>query len=499
MKSLRSLRIPLIVLAALCLLFFLYYQLIFKKQSIVIEPTTEGNGTVLLSLLNEDIQSLSVINVNGKSFTISSNETLNESRQWLFQGSDGLSSELTYSQALLDSYVSSYANISTISKIETEQISFPEYGLEPPDYLVQVILVSGEKYELYIGDYTIEKESIYVKISDSNEVYLASPSLRNLCEYTYIEFLDTQLFSIQYNDVHSFSYMRKTDPLNVILSPSILDITSETTYSQWNFISPLAFMASNEMSALIESVLNLPIYKFLSENSKSEDYGLIEPDYSFSISKIDGTDVNIYLSQLIGDYYYGYTNLSPNIFMVSQDSLTGLQRPLINLISSKLFSEDVSEIRSIEATFPEGSFLLEMDLEGDEHFKSANAKIYVNKRNAIVFDSLGNAYYEVLYNSICNLNLSGIDLDQLPVNTKNVSFKVIKKDGSSIIIDYSEKDSESYYIFIDDLYNGFVVSKSELYGSDGTNYQGYGIWDAYELLNNALDGQMNGKYDISES
>jgi hypothetical protein len=49
------------------------------------------------------------------------------------------------------------------------------------------------------------------------------------------------------------------------------------------------------------------------------------------------------------------------------------------------------------------------------------------------------------------------------------------------------------------LYNGFVVSKSELYGSDGTNYQGYGIWDAYELLNNALDGQMNGKYDISES
>jgi len=498
MKSLRNLRIPLIVLAALCLLFLLYYQLIFKNHANSKETTSEASEALLLSLPIDDIRSVTVNNVNGDSFTISSNETTSESRQWLFEGPNGLSSELAYSQSLLESFVTSFANISSVSKIETDQTSLAEYGLEPPDYFVKIILNSGQEYQLFIGNYSIEKDNIYIKKNDSDDIYLASSNLRSLCEYTNTEFLDTQVISIRFDEVLSFSFKRKTDPINVMLSPLLLDIDLATTFSQWEFVSPLSFLASNKMSGFIESILDLSIYRFLNSDSKIEDYGLNDPEYSFIIKKADGTEVELYLSKLNGDYFYGFTNLSPNIFMVSKDSLSGLQIPLIEQISPEMYSEDISVIKSIEARFPEGSFLLEMDLEDDEHFLSEKAEIYVNKRNAKVSDSAGNSYFEVLYKSISRLRLAEIELEQDPKNMKTVSFKILKKDGSSIIIDYSEKDNESYFVFINDIYNGFVINKSEIYGKVGTTYPEYGIWDAYELLNDALDGQINGKYDISE-
>jgi hypothetical protein len=472
--------------------------LIYKKQGAAIETTTEENEELLLSLPIEDIKSVTVKYMNGDSYTISSNETIPESRQWLFEDADGMLTELTYSQALLDSYVASFSSISSLSKIESENNVLSEYGLELPDYVVQISMDSGQNNQLLIGDYSIGKESIYVKVNDADEIYLASSNLRSLCEYTYLDFLDTRLISVRYDDVLSFSYMRKTDPIDVMLCPDYSAKTLETTYSQWKFTSPFSFLASNKMTGFIGNVLDLSIYKFLDSDANLYDYGLDEPEYSFSIYKSDGTEIELYISKLTGDYYYGVTNLSPNIFMISQENLSGLQIPLIEQISPVLYTEDVSEIKSIEATFPEGSFLLEMDLQADEHFLSSQSEIYVNKRNAKVSDSDGTAYFEVLYNSISLLRLAELDFENTPQNMKTVTLKILKKDGSSISVDYSKNDNGSYNVFMNDIYLGFIVDESVIYGEDGTNYSGYGIWDAYELLDNALDGQLNGKYDIPE-
>lgn len=498
MKSIRSLRIPLIVLVVLCLLFLIYYLLTDTRQGTDDVMNTGGKEEVLLDLPMEEILSVTVRNMNGDSFTISSDEITPEARQWQYFGPDGLSSELTFSQVILNDYVAALSRLSSISRIGAEKPSLLEYGLETPEYVVEIAMSSGQVNQVLIGDYSIDKESIYIQINTVDEIYLVSSNLRSLCEYSYLDFMDTQLVSVPYEQVSSFSFKRKTDPIDVVLCPDYSDNTAEITMSQWKFKSPFSFLASNKMSGFIESVLNLSIYKFISLDENVNDYGLDDPEYTFSIIKSDGTEVEINMSKLTGNYYYGRTNLSPNIFMVSQDSLSGLQIPLLEQISPVLYTEDISEIKSIQATFPEGSFLLEMDLQKDENILSDQSEIYIDKRNAKVSDSEGNAYFEVLYKSISFLKISELDFQNNPQNMETVSIKIFRKDGSSISVDYSKIDDESYGVFIDGIYMGFIVDKSEIYGEDGTNYSGYGIWGAYELLDRALDGQMNGKYDIPE-
>lgn len=498
MKSLRNLRIPLIILLALCLLFILAYQLIYKRNI----KTTETNETesikFLLSLPIPDIESLTVESAAGDSFSIRSLNRASETKEWLFESNDKLPSDLIYSQMLLDSYIASLSNITYISKIESKPISLPDYGLDPSEYYVKIRTNSGEEYMISIGDYSIDKETIYIKMSGSDDVYLVSSNLRSLCEYTYLDFLDRGIISFSSDEVLSFSYKRKTDPIDVKLSPVFTDISTETTYSQWKFFSPFSFPASNKTSGFIESIINIQIYRFIDYDFNVDDFGLNDPEYSFSIKKTDNTEVTLFLSKLTGEYYYGYSNLSPNVFMIFRDSVSGLQIPFIEQISPSLYTEDISEIKSIEAIFPEGSILLEMDLDADEPFLSEKSEIYINKRNAKVSDSAGNSYFEVLYNSISRLRLSAIELEESPLNLKTVSIKILMKDGNSIIIDYSQKDQENYYLFIDNAYLGFVVNKSAIYGKEGTDYSEYGVWDAYQLLDEALDGQMNGTYDISE-
>lgn len=497
MKSLRSLRIPLVVLVALCLLLLLYYQLIYKESAKTIETTVE-ESIALLSIRTDDISSVAVMKKSGEGYSIKSVEEPSSKAQWLFEGEGVLSADLTYSQLLLNNYVDSISNISSISKLNSEKISLSEYGLDDPDYIVIINMKAGQEKQLFIGNYSIAGDTLYVKFNDEDSIYLVSSSVRKLCEYTYVDFLETQLFSIQYEEVLSFSYTRKTDSISVILSPDYSHVNTETTYTQWKFVSPLSFSASTKMSGFIESILALPIYKFTSTDINSDSYGLDDPEYSFSISKVDGTVVKIRLSKLIGDNYYGVSNLSPNIFMVSKSSLSGLQIPLIEQISPELFAADISEIKSIEATLPEGTFLMEMDIAKDDHFQSVKSEILINKRNAKVSDSDGIGYYEILYNSISSLQIAELNFEANPQNMKTISLKILKKDGSSIRVDYSIIDND-YYVFINDLYLGFIVRESEIYGEDGTNYSEYGIWDAYELLNDALDGQLNGTYDIPES
>ncbi len=498
MKSARSLRIPLIVLLILCLLFLTYKLISNTKQGKDDVTKPEGSGVELLNFPIDDIESVTVKKKNGDSFTISSGEKPTDMKMWNYFGPDGLSSELTYSQVIFNNYIASFASISSIERIDTEGSSLSEYGLESPEYVVEITMISGQVNQVFIGAYSIGNESTYIKINDLNEVHLVSAYLRNLCEYTYLDFLDNHLLSIPYDQVVSFSFRRKTDPIDVVLSPDDSDNNMDVTLNQWKFNSPFSFRASNKMSGFIGNILNLSIYKFLSSDTDIKDYGLDDPEYSFSINKTDGTEVEIFMSKLIGDYYYGMTNLSPNIFMVSQNSLSGLQIPLIEQISPLLFKEAATEVKSIEVTFPEGNFLLEMNIPEGESFLSAQSEIYINKRNAKVSDSDGKAYYEVLYNAISALKVSDLDFDNTPQNMKTISVKIIKKDGSLRSIDFSKSDSDRYYLFIDEIYMGFIVDKSELYGEDGTNYSDYGIWGAYELLDRALDGQMNGKYDIPE-
>jgi hypothetical protein len=48
-------------------------------------------------------------------------------------------------------------------------------------------------------------------------------------------------------------------------------------------------------------------------------------------------------------------------------------------------------------------------------------------------------------------------------------------------------------------YSQFYVNSDEIFANGGADGSAYGFWAAYELVNEAIDGNINGVYDVSEA
>ena len=77
--------------------------------------------------------------------------------------------------------------------------------------------------------------------------------------------------------------------------------------------------------------------------------------------------------------------------------------------------------------------------------------------------------------------------------------KIIKKIFGILLFvltnEYLKNENE-YYCFLNDRYSGFIVERSVLYKDNGKTMSGYGIWDAYNLTNEAIDNKnAEGIYD----
>jgi len=188
------------------------------------------------------------------------------------------------------------------------------------------------------------------------------------------------------------------------------------------------------------------------------------------------------------------------VFSLGTAAITGLQTPLVELINPYLSYEFISNVKNIEATFPDGSFSMDMDVAAGASITDKDSVVKVNGMNAKVTDKTNRSYFANLYESIVCINIGDFDFAAKPVNTKDITIAITLKDNTQKIINLAVKDENTYYAFIDSAYVGFLVSKDEIYRDNGANLYDYGAWAAYDRLIEAIDGDNgSGVYVISDS
>ena len=103
----------------------------------------------------------------------------------------------------------------------------------------------------------------------------------------------------------------------------------------------------------------------------------------------------------------------------------------------------------------------------------------------------------VMIASIFLMKIDHIDSEATPeLKDPDVTITVIPLSGSTYTIKLQKIDSEYYYCFINDIYSGFIVNRSVLYRDNGQFLSEFGIWDAYKLVNEAIDNKdIDGRYD----
>ena len=77
-----------------------------------------------------------------------------------------------------------------------------------------------------------------------------------------------------------------------------------------------------------------------------------------------------------------------------------------------------------------------------------------------------------------------------------ISFSFVDKTYNTTLYEFYTRDSDSYYVYKNGEYMSFYVYSRELFNNGGSDTYSYGCWSAYELLSEAISGNINGIYDI---
>ncbi len=492
MKSIKNLIVPFIILIALVISAVVYFAVEKIRDK---EPADTSAGMVDIVFFNaSDIASLSVYNrENGRTALINCTIDSNNSVRYEYSGDDADPSA-AYSQTKLASFVSALSCYSSNFKVSSSG-NYSEYGLDTPGYTVTVRTVNGTDTIVNLGNKTPDGKSCYMNVAGSSDIYLVNADKLFQAGKDALSFLDSSVLSIDYNDIKTIHFDRKNDGLSLDASVTVKD----SGYVAYDIIKPYSHKASTYFENMVDNVTHLEISEYIDiEKSDLSKYGLDIPEYHFVINLNNGGKTELYFSKQINGFYYGYISGTDNYFMLSGYQLEGMDLNETVLIDPYICYCYIKDISSITGTYGDRSFKFSLDVPLGKNIMSDGVVVNLDGRNAQISDSAGRSYCSILFESIACIKIGGVETD---ANINKSSGPVLTlsfngKDYVTTTYEFYERDSDSFYVFKNGEYMSFYVYSSEIFNDGGYDTYNYGFWKAYELLDEAISGNIGGVYDM---
>lgn len=485
MRSIKKLIIPVILLVGLIIATAV--GLAIKSKNTVEISETEGS-VGFYNVPNAEIQNLSVTSKEGSSISFTSSIDESGTQTWSLDNDDGL---VDISQNAVAQYVSLLSSY-TSTAIVSDPAPLIEYGLETPDYTVTITRVDGTVDNIYVGGISYDGTNCYCMVEGDPTLYLVAIIKREKCAYTVEDFRSTQILNLSYDHIDSIEFIRNSDSLDLMLDCQ----TDENGSPEFTFVSPFERGTNGFFDSTLKffAQLNVTGFEDITPMELAQ-YRLDEPEYTFIYTLNNGTAYTIELSSNLAGYYYGSCSSYDGYFRVSTDYIEGgLDLPLLNMVDNDIVSFSANEISSIEGSYDGDSF--EFNISCVEDMTEAEATATLNLRNAYVQTSSGRTYAAFLFENLVTIELGGAELDASPEYDPVMTFTYFTKSYTTTKVDFTVRDSNSYYVFIDEEYSGFYVFADELFRYGGQDSYNYGAWSAYLMTQQAIDNAINNIYDM---
>ena len=492
MKSVKNLIVPFIILIALIIGVVIYYVATNIKNSQVTE-TSQGYVDVVF-FNSTDVSSLSVYNSETQ-FTSLVNCTVgtNDSITFEYKGDDAVEGQ-KYSHSKLYDYFSNMTSFTCNNKVSTTG-NYAEYGLDNPSFTVTITTISGSTTTVYIGNKSPDGQYCYIYVEGSADIYTVNVSKYDLAAKTGIDFLDSTVLSIDYADLATVHFDRKTDGLtldaNVILN--------DKGVASFEFYKPYAHSSSGYFCTMIDSIVDLEITEYVAIGpDELSKYGLDQPTYHFILTSNSGSQTELFFSRELSGYYYGYIAGMDNYFMISTyqiDNLDLAETVLIDPYVCYCYAKDIS---TINCTYGDKSFKFTLYVPDGESITSERSTVELDGRNAKISDSAGRSFCSILFESIACIKIAGsepgatVDTSAGPV----ITLEFVDNGYQSTVYEFYTRDADSFYVYKNGEYTSFYVYANEIFYNGGLDTYSYGFWSAYELLSEAITNNSNGIYEI---
>ncbi len=488
MKSVKNLLVPAIVLAVLIIGAILWFAL--KPSEEVVE---ENTSISVLSLSSAQLKAINVQKKIGVDVRFELTTDADSVTTWTLVDDDPTNDEAILSPTTVSGYISALTSFMANSVI-TEPSSLSDYGLDDPEFIITYELNDGTTKTLKIGNTTYDGGNCYFMVDGDPNVYTCITIKRVYADYGYIDFLSSQILNIAYNNIATVTFDRTTDGTHFTATCEMLDTGSPVYYC----IDPFQIKTSSYFENLVEDIVNLEIAGFVDIPDESlAEYGLDNPAFTFTFVLRNGETTVIELSQNLNGSFYGRCTGIDQYFQLSSMQISGLETPVMQLLSDYLTNYNAAGISSIRGTYGDASF--EYVLDVPNAISDPGAVVTLNGRNAYITNSQGRrSYAAILFEHLVCIPIAGIDLEANPEFESIMTFTYVTKDYKTTTLDFVQRDDNSYYVFVNGEYSSFYVLSRSLFRNAGTDTFSYGAWAAYELCETAIDNAINGTYDIPE-
>jgi hypothetical protein len=446
----------------------------------------------VLSVNETDISIITIKNNEGTlefSPATTKNESGTTTTEWLLTSPSGVK----FSKSIIGSKVSNYTNITANVQVSAKTDNLAEYGLESPVATVIVKLKSGTENKVIYGNKAPDGSSYYAMLVGSSRILTVSSTYADDALITVLDILDTNIFnSITIDNLDAFSFQRAKDNAAFTAKSNGDADTTNKTPATWRILTPFAVEASTEgFSPFLTELLAVSPASFVKMSPESfTEYGLDKPDYDYTFTSTEGKKVRCILGgDAGGGALYGYTDYSDAVFKTASGSLTLIDKPFIELVNSFIYMPSIWDVKAVDISLD--TTKIHCDIK-DSQEKETASDFKVNGKDANVVSSDDDSYFRSFYQSLISIFIKGVDIDAKPVYKPSITIKYTMNDASkNIELGFVKRDEMTFFVFKNAKYQGYFVSRDDFY-SDKKDDEG--ILPAYNILMNAIDNQVDGKY-----
>ncbi len=494
MKDVKKLFLPLIVLGLLILALVVYLVVDgIKKKSV-----EENYGAKSYSVFETaNIQKMEILSSKG------------ETTVFEFDGNDGVTAcshngssvELNQlDQNAVYDYLGQFAQVSVVRQAASGQIDTSLYGLDKDSYTVTLTQKDGKTNVLHFGKPVEDESGIFFRLDDEDKVSIVKYYYYQKLSSEFENLLDVRVISLERLMVSNITLTRASRNDKIVVAVVEEKNTSVISTITYKVVEPVETTPKTELISLMDKILDFRVTQYLNiPKEEYASYGLDNPAYTFTVKKTSGETIDIYLSREINGMYYGYSSNSTSTFKVLSSYLTGLELPINELFETYIKRGYLDTISSVTVVLEGKKFEMEIQLDKTtKDIMNVNSMLSVNKRDARVVSSDGQVCYGLmLFDSICNMRYSDYDKQATPeLKDPVLSMQFYTVNRSTYTVKLVQRDEQTYYCFINDEYSGFIADRSVIYKDNGRYLTGFGVKDAYNLCNEAIDNQdLYGVYD----
>ena len=506
---------PTVIVVVLVLGYFLISNFLLGDEGEVISttPTTtipyEERPTALPRVSSDSVSRMTITDKDGVAMTISRSGTKEDGTPvWEYMDDAINNLRLEFDQSALNQMVVDIAIFAERGSVDDGMDRLEEFGLETPAYTIKLEYINHDDHTVYIGDYTYDNKSVYAYTDRASAVAILPTTKRTTCERSVMDLLSKRILNLNPVTVDTVDFQRLFDNLDITAVLKLgdeeslnafLQHTGEdagTIYCLSEAISPIRSEGRDPLTNLLIGLYMLEATEYIELNPKDlSKYMLDDPAYTFTLKTKEEGDILVVFSENLGGKYYCYVSNYDAVFTVQSTKIEGMQTPYINMVNPFIFYTMISDIEKIEYKSLEGQFVLDVDVPKDKSPHDPESTLLLNGVDAKVKTG-STSYPASLCTATASLRFTDYDNRDTPTNTKDISIKVTKKDGTTYSVELAKRDDESFYAFVDGEFHGQIVADYLIHGNGGSDVYGYGAWALYQKTLEAIAGATNGEYPL---